>query len=511
MPGQYTVPARAAANLRLLPVAMALVGLAACAGTVTAPEFTDQDKRVQACQAYFQQIDAAVSDAGVRDGVGAPVDGYPWFRSSRRIAHLAPGLEGESLAAALRQHDLRARLLELGNLDATRRARLAAASGVDDLESKTDRCGSILAAASLAHDPELAELRDRLAVRDDYIGWHRWAGLYPVSRWGIRAGVAVWQRGTRAEFSTRPPAEAQPLRYAPAWPGESLTPEAAAQRVRNAPRDALGDLLLGESERDAIVAAFAPVIELERDVAHNRIGTPVWTGEGRPNVNTAQPRVFHAMDSVRFGGQVLPRIYYVYWFNSRPKSNPLDILGGRLDGMILRLTLAEDGRPLLLESLHNCGCYHQYYPLQALQEHARATYAEPPLVLSGPGLPGERQRLTVVLRDRSHHLRRLYLGVAGQESSGSGTQQYLLADYDSLRSVYGDGQERRSLFDADGLVPGTRRDEQVLFWVSGVPAPGAMRQLGRHPTAFVGRRHFDDPDLLDRVFVPHGGPDADEE
>ena len=34
----------------------------------------------------------------------------------------------------------------------------------------------------------------------------------------------------------------------------------------------------------------------------------------------------------------------------------------------------------------------------------------------------------------------------------------------------------------------------------GVPEPGAMRQWGRHATAFVGRRHFDDPDLLERYF-----------
>jgi hypothetical protein len=36
----------------------------------------------------------------------------------------------------------------------------------------------------------------------------------------------------------------------------------------------------------------------------------------------------------------------------------------------------------------------------------------------------------------------------------------------------------------------------------GVPDPGAMRQWGRHATAFVGRRHFDDPFLIERYFEP---------
>jgi len=35
----------------------------------------------------------------------------------------------------------------------------------------------------------------------------------------------------------------------------------------------------------------------------------------------------------------------------------------------------------------------------------------------------------------------------------------------------------------------------------GIPSAGAMRQWGRHATAFVGRRHFDGADLLEKRFV----------
>jgi hypothetical protein len=34
-----------------------------------------------------------------------------------------------------------------------------------------------------------------------------------------------------------------------------------------------------------------------------------------------------------------------------------------------------------------------------------------------------------------------------------------------------------------------------------VLAYGAMRQWGKHATAFVGRRHFDDPRLMEDRFV----------
>jgi len=34
----------------------------------------------------------------------------------------------------------------------------------------------------------------------------------------------------------------------------------------------------------------------------------------------------------------------------------------------------------------------------------------------------------------------------------------------------------------------------------GVPDPGEMRQWGHHAIAFIGQRHFDDPDLIERFF-----------
>ena len=78
---------------------------------------------------------------------------------------------------------------------------------------------------------------------------------------------------------------------------------------------------------------------------------------------------------------------------------------------------------------------------------------------------------------------------------------YDLLLMDSLRSLPGPNGGRRSLFDPDGLVAGTERGERWLLWPMGVLSPGAMRQWGTHATAFVGRRHFDDPHMIDRAFA----------
>jgi hypothetical protein len=62
------------------------------------------------------------------------------------------------------------------------------------------------------------------------------------------------------------------------------------------------------------------------------------------------------------------------------------------------------------------------------------------------------------------------------------------------------GPGRASAFGPDGLVRGTERPERHTFWPMGIASAGAMRQWGRHATAFVGRRHFDDADLLEKRF-----------
>ena len=62
------------------------------------------------------------------------------------------------------------------------------------------------------------------------------------------------------------------------------------------------------------------------------------------------------------------------------------------------------------------------------------------------------------------------------------------------------GGAHASAFGPQGLIAGTERLERFFFWPMGIASAGAMRQWGRHATAFVGRRHFDDADLLERRF-----------
>ena len=54
---------------------------------------------------------------------------------------------------------------------------------------------------------------------------------------------------------------------------------------------------------------------------------------------------------------------------------------------------------------------------------------------------------------------------------------------------------------SDDYITLRRRLERFILWPTGVLSSGAMRQWGRHSVAFAGRRHFDDPFFMDRMFV----------
>ncbi|MBL8248357.1 MAG: hypothetical protein JNK95_08360, partial [Candidatus Competibacter sp.] len=155
------------------------------------------------------------------------------------------------------------------------------------------------------------------------------------------------------------------------------------------------------------------------------------------------------------------------------------------------------GQALLYDSIHACGCYHQLFPGPALRLRPEtAQWAEPPLAPQPAPALGHGERLILRLSSGSHSVQRVYADRPGR------TIALDERDYMALYTVPVENGAARSLFGPDGLVAGSERAERWWLWPMGVASPGAMRERGRHAIAFVGRRHFDDADLLDRLFQP---------
>jgi hypothetical protein len=106
--------------------------------------------------------------------------------------------------------------------------------------------------------------------------------------------------------------------------------------------------------------------------------------------------------------------------------------------------------------------------------------------------------VTLFVESGTHYVRAVRAG----EPRAAEPIRYRFAREDALRTLAHPDGGTRSLYGPDGIVAGTARAEAALFWPLGIRDAGAMRQWGRHATAFVGRRHFDEAFLLDRYFAP---------
>ena len=247
------------------------------------------------------------------------------------------------------------------------------------------------------------------------------------------------------------------------------------------------------------VLRHAPEVEVDTATDDDRIGSLRWADADAPSiaVDTAQPAAYVRAAYTHFAGRVRLQLVYTFWFPARPAQHALDMLAGRLDGLIWRVTLDEDGSPLVYDSIHPCGCYHLFFPTDAvlarpqpvtLDEGLFAPQAAPAL---GPG-----ERIVLRVASRTHYLQRVW----AQRQGGQAVERYELLDERGLLTLPWPAGGTRSAYDAAGFVPGSERAERWLFWPMGIASAGQMRQWGRHATAFVGRRHFDEAWLLDRYF-----------
>jgi len=249
-------------------------------------------------------------------------------------------------------------------------------------------------------------------------------------------------------------------------------------------------------ELTRIAALYAPSFEIAVTGDYDRFGSLYWQGGVTPQVDTTAPTAYVQQAYTRYGDRVLLQLVYTIWFSERPADPGIDLLAGRLDGLVWRVTLAPDGEPLIYDSIHPCGCYHQFFPTpRARARPAPDPYEEWAFVPKTLPRVAEEERPLVRLSPRTHYIEQVSL-VRGADS----VSRYVFLDYDALRSLPLAGGGRRGAFGPDALIPGTERAERFLYWPMGIASPGAMRQWGRHATAFVGRRHFDDADLLERRF-----------
>ena len=491
--------------MRLLLALLVAVALAGCA-TLERP-FSDHLESaaipVRDCAEWFVVLDRAVDDAGVRDAQEARVPGFPYLRANRFLSGLKQRALTEAgmqaFASRLSALDYEARKAEIANLPAGQIGTLPgllASGSRGEAVARTRQCAQLLREIDIAKPEVRGLLLDRVTVPDDYSKAMRVAGLYALTRYPFAAGVRRWESEMTAAFAGKGDSKLPVVRYAPP-PSQPRSREAIARLLNTSAANPLRIPEPGSQDLADLLAAYAPSFEVAIGGDYDRFGELRWLRERKtPSVDASQQVVYAQASQTLYRGQALLQFVYTIWFSERPPNEPGDILAGALDGLTWRVTLAPDGEPLIYDAIHPCGCFHMFFPTP----RARARPAPDDLeewAFAPMRLPrvqaGERPLLRIA--SGTHHIE----GVSFVQGIDT-VARYELRDYGELRSLHSLEGGSRSSFGPDGLVAGTERAERRLFWPMGIRSAGAMRQWGRHATAFVGRRHFDDADLFEQRF-----------
>lgn len=435
------------------------------------------------CEAQFRWWQSYAEQTGTFDAQAWSPPGFPYLRVDRFLA---------SFEFTTLSRDQKREWLRRAHQKAAEAWRLEAAGQGDSVQRRIEAlhtCGK-LAIMRLLATPELwPRLERAMVVPDSYSTAARVFGLYPlvapVMNWRASAVMGELRDAFR-NYQPRSPWQY----YAPA---ASALDEDLEELVRLArQRSVLGIPEFTASELQALFRHFAPIISVETRDQNDVPGRP-GRGIGGELRMLSEPVVYTLLTHARWQEQVLPQLVYAVWFPARPREGSFDIYAGAMDGFVWRVTLGAKGLPLVYDYMHACGCYHQWLQVAGgLQAKGHGNGGGEPLWIVDTVAPG-KGRVVLYLSSREHHL----VDLRFEDGSHAG-DSYRLAAYQALRGQsYAGGR----LFDADGMLPGSERSERWLLWPAGIPSAGAMRQWGHHAVAFTGRRHFDDPFLLERYFA----------
>ena len=483
--------------MRMLPyprvmLLCSIMLVTACAAPLKLPSGEPGEK----CRAQYAEIDARIDAGGVRDGLYHRVPDFPFMRSDRLMASFAGdiGDDKEKLynwIQYLRENDNAAREVELINLGLNVGQR-------SDILLNLRACSSWLVDLEMEDGRWRQHLLDSAVPPDSYSSFRRAIGLHPLAKPLLRRRIEAEHAAALAEHALPLSAldSPGPLKLWRVKP--TADPALVPRNFSTALHDRLGLVGFQLSNWTALAEENAPPLWIEQGGDFDLPGA-AQLGESSPGVDTDRPSVYWWASFARFGGETLVQLNYAVWFSARPPMPGQQDLAGPLDGLIWRVTLDPDGRALAYESLQASGLGYQIFPVQVMERKALDPGTiELPLIPQAKVSAGE---IAVRVQSGSHRVRRV---VELSQAAGE-NREYRLRPFEELFTLPAPGGGTRSLFDARGLVPGSDRSGGWSLWSTGIPSPGAMRQIGHHPTARIGRAHFDDPFLLGQFLIPPFG------
>ncbi len=505
---------------------LVLFGFLSACSLQPAPSLTsgsaDRQALVEECFAFYQQLHLTSQRLELNHAPVNSFDDFPYLRSNRFLASFAEGLSEPEMSGwlvQLNQLAVEALVIEWQQMPEVQRRDF-----VDDTDKprraliqELQGCGVLLVTDLLQNPQQWPLVVEQSQVPDHYSILKRSLGLYPLIKPFFKQGVSGEIERLQSERKVyRDQVVGVAGREISYRANAFVDKPSDAHSTFELSQDILGIPQLTSVQRQNLLAQWRPQWLIEKTQAlpqsFNRPGRVEWsTDKLHPIVDITDPVQYEFVGFGRWQGQTTIQLNYSVWFSERPVEGAWDLLAGHLDAVFWRVHLTLDGQLLAFDSIHGCGCWYQLYPASGFEVASVDKGAEPFLIgrIESQSRSTEPEdnvaaqlsaqlstSIQLHIRARDHQLMAVSAGPDSSSRRGNEMKKIAVADFEELYGLPIFSGGYRSLFDAEGLVPASVRAERWLFWPMGIASPGAMRAPGTHAIAFVGRRHFDAPDLL---------------
>ena len=250
----------------------------------------------------------------------------------------------------------------------------------------------------------------------------------------------------------------------------------------------------------SIFSSYSPVFVIEHpQKRYNLIGTPgakitkdmkedIFVDHERPTIYTGK-RIFKTSR-----GEYTNLIYRINFEKAPFGIVPFYLSAGRNVGLIVVVTLNNEGAPILYTTVHTCGCYLAFIPTSYMpaenfpenweKEHQHVYHESLPGYLDYNEAPLDRTRTIILIKDGSHRVKDVWLSdidllkhynVVGTPVSPLRSLEHLPLSNEETTSFYEASGPRK------GYVKGSSKPWEMLIisWWALDLRVGEDKKLGR--------------------------------
>ncbi|MCA9407551.1 MAG: hypothetical protein KC733_02590 [Candidatus Omnitrophica bacterium] len=464
-------------------------------------QFAARSDRPLSSENFFDIINRQIKFEKIEDVSSFQIDGFPYLRTNRFLsAFKNQDLTSEQFNTWI-DHMFKLQLetkeKELKNLSQESLALISSQLKKNFTHEELIQKSENHAKNLLIQDQKQTDFHDKikLAIKapSEYSAIKRIIGLYPLFYLPVKnATLRAYDKFK--QWHQQPFENYSPLGNLRVF-GIKKTALPAHFFHSSTTYDTLGVPKMDLPNQYQLALSFAPYIFQDTVDTYDHFGKIIWQNK-KVTVDTTKPTVYYYITHTFVNEKPVLQLNYSIWFIGRYGANAPWLERGALDGLTFRITLDQNGQPLLLDVINNCACYHLLIPKkEAITRIKDPVSGIQPLIARWLPKQYPENPLKLLLTTGWHQLQRI-----DAENPPEEFISYNLLPYSDLESLSHTDGYRENVFNNHGIMKNSSRIEPLFFFPSGINKVGYMRQREHHPIKLIGQAHFTDPNLLEDLF-----------